>query len=138
MTKEPRGRGPARDGGKDEDDRQFVVALARGVAILRCFSPAQPELGTSDIARMTALPQPTVWRLCHTLRRLGVLVPGRDPARLRVGFGLLSLGYAAVLKGGVAEAAQPAMQAIADRFGLAVSGVAPIKPDRWLVETGCG
>ena len=102
-------------------DRQFVTALARGVEVLRCFTPARPELGTTEIAALTGLAQSTVWRLCHTLQALGVLVPGRDPGRLRPGFGLLSLGYATLVQGGVAGAAQPAMQEIADRFGVAVS-----------------
>lgn len=105
----------------DGKDRQFVTALARGVEVLRCFTAARPELGTTEIAAMTGLAQSTVWRLCHTLQGMGVLVPGRDPGRLRPGFGLLSLGYAALAKGGIAEAAQPAMQRIADRFGVQLS-----------------
>lgn len=102
-------------------DRQFVTALARGVAVLRCFTAARQELGTTDIAAMTGLAQSTVWRLCHTLQGMGVLVPGRDPGRLRPGFGLLSLGYAALAQGGIVEAAQPGMQRIADRFGVQLS-----------------
>ncbi|WP_203076488.1 IclR family transcriptional regulator [Falsiroseomonas ponticola] len=105
----------------EEKDRQFVTALARGVQVLRCFTAARPELGTTEIAAMTGLAQSTVWRLCHTLTGMGVLVPGRDPGRLRPGYGLLSLGYAALAKGGIAEAAQPGMQRIADRFGVQLS-----------------
>jgi len=104
-----------------EKDRQFVTALARGVAVLRCFTAARPELGTTEIAALTGLAQSTVWRLCHTLQGMGVLVAGRDPGRLRPGYGLLSLGYAALAKGGIAEAAQPGMQRIADRFGVQLS-----------------
>jgi DNA-binding IclR family transcriptional regulator len=48
-------------------------------------------------------------------------VPGRDPQRLRPGFGVLSLGVATVVKGNVAEVAEPAMREIAQRFGVAVS-----------------
>jgi DNA-binding IclR family transcriptional regulator len=102
-------------------DRQFVTALARGVDVMRCFTPARPELGTTEIAELIGLPQSTVWRLCYTLQRLGLLVPGRDPQRLRPGYGLLSLGYATLVKGDVAEAATPAMREIAERFGVAVS-----------------
>jgi DNA-binding IclR family transcriptional regulator len=101
-------------------DRQFVTALARGVTVLRCFTVTRPELGTTEIAALTGLAQSTVWRLCHTLQSLGLLVPGRDPDRLRPGYGLLSLGIA-TLRGGVAEAAMPAMQRIAQRFDVAVS-----------------
>jgi DNA-binding IclR family transcriptional regulator len=107
---------------RDEaNDRQFVTALARGIEILRCFSLGWSELGTTEIAALTGLPQSTVWRLCHTLQRLGVLVPGQDPQRLRPGYGLLSLGYAALAKGSVAELAEPAMREVAQRFGLALS-----------------
>ena len=106
---------------EDGKDRQFVTALARGVEVLRCFTPLRPELGTTEIAELTGLPQSTVWRLCHTLQALGVLVAGRDAGRLRPGYGLLSLGYATLARGGIAEAAQPAMQRIADRFGVQVS-----------------
>ena len=104
-----------------EKDRQFVTALARGIEVLRCFTPARPELGTTEIAELTGLAQSTVWRLCHTLQEVGVLVPGHDAGRLRPGFGLLSLGYAALARGGIAEAAQPGMQRIADRFGVQLS-----------------
>jgi DNA-binding IclR family transcriptional regulator len=105
----------------DAKDRQFVTALARGVEVLRCFTPARPELGTTEIAELVGLPQSTVWRLCHTLQLLGLLVPGRDPQRLRPGYGVLSLGVATLVKGNVAEAAEPGMREIAQRFGVAVS-----------------
>lgn len=106
---------------KDHDDRQFVTALARGLEILRCFTPATPELGTTEIARLTGMPQPTVWRLCYTLLQLGYLtsVPGRQT--LRPGIPLLSLGYAALVSQPISEVALPDMQAMAIRHEGAVS-----------------
>lgn len=104
-----------------KEDRQFVAALARGLEVLRCFTPEQPELGTTEIAGQTGLPQPTVWRLCYTLSKLGYLMPGRDPEKLRAGVGVLALGYAAVTHAGVAEFAAPAMKEIADKFEASVS-----------------
>ncbi len=105
----------------EEQDRQFVIALARGVEVMRCFTLARPELGTTEIAALTGLPQSTVWRLCYTLQRLGLLVPGQDPQRLRPGYGLLSLGHATLLRGGIGELAEPAMREVAQRYGVAVS-----------------
>jgi DNA-binding IclR family transcriptional regulator len=102
-------------------DPQFVTALGRGIEILRCFTPEQPELGTTDIAGLIGLPQSTVWRLCHTLSLLGCLVPGRNPEKLRVGLAALTLGQASLTQSGVAEVAYPAMQEIADRFGGSLS-----------------
>jgi DNA-binding IclR family transcriptional regulator len=105
----------------DPKDRLFVTALARGMDVLRCFTPATPELGTSQIARMTGLPQPTVWRLCHTLIELGYLVsmPGRQT--MRPGIPLLGLGQAVLWSQPIAEIALPHMQAIASRHEGAVS-----------------
>ncbi len=102
-------------------DPLFVTALARGMDVLRCFSVATPELGTSQIARLTGLPQPTVWRLCHTLLDLGYLdaIPGRQT--MRPGIRLLGLGQAVLLGQPIAELALPHMQAIANRHEGAVS-----------------
>lgn len=102
-------------------DRQFVTALARGLEVLRCFSSNAPELGTAEIARKTGLPQPTAWRLCHTLTELGFLTsaPGRD--KLRLGIPVLGLGYAVLASYPIAALARPYMQRIADTYQGAVS-----------------
>ena len=102
-------------------DPLFVTALARGMEVLRCFTVANPELGTSQIARLTGLPQPTVWRLCHTLLELGYLdaIPGRQT--MRPGIRLLGLGQAVLLGQPIAELALPHMQAIALHHEGAVS-----------------
>ncbi len=104
-----------------KEDPQFVTALSRGIQILRCFTPDRMELGTTEIATLTGLPQSTVWRLCHTLGELGCLVPGRNPEKLRVGLGTLTLGQSCLTHSGIAEAAFPAMKEIAERSGGAVS-----------------
>jgi len=111
---------PDDDTGKSRD-RLFVTALARGLGILRCFSRRTPELGTSEIARATGLPQPTVWRLCHTLVQLGFLVhvPGSD--KLRLGVPVLALGHAVLSTYSVGELGRPYMQDIADRYQGQVS-----------------
>ncbi|WP_148274496.1 helix-turn-helix domain-containing protein [Advenella kashmirensis] len=79
----------------DAPDRQFVTALARGLEILQCFDAEQRTLGTTDIAQMTGLAQPTVWRLCYTLQKTGFLsnVPGKD--KLQLGTAAIALGAAA-------------------------------------------
>jgi DNA-binding IclR family transcriptional regulator len=99
----------------------FVTALARGLEVLRCFTPDQEDLGTSQIARMTGLPQPTVWRLCNTLSQLGYLVPGRTPDRLRVGASVLLLGHAAITHTGISEFALPLMRQMAQQVQASVS-----------------
>ena len=104
-----------------KDDRQFVTALARGIEVLRCFTAERPELGTTEIAAMTGLPQPTVWRLCHTLLKLGYLQTVRNGEKLRVGLSVLSLGYAAMTQRDFRVSALPLMREVADEFDASVS-----------------
>ena len=104
-----------------QKDRQFVTGLARGLSVLRCFTSQRTELGTTEIARLTGLPQPTVWRLCHTLLKLGYLVPVPEREKVRVGAPVLSLGYAALANLDYVQVARPQMQELADRFSAAVA-----------------
>lgn len=110
----------AQDAGK-EKDRQYVTALARGLDILRCFTRSTPVLGTAEIARITGLPQPTVWRLCHTLMKEGYLAQSDRGDKLRPGIPVLSLGYAAIAGTPIAELARSDMQALAVRHQGAVA-----------------
>src|SRR5262249_42497579 len=77
-------------------DRKFVTALGRGIEILQCFTPSEPELGTVEIASMVKLPQPTVWRLCYTLVSKGLLTFSPLNKKLRLGVPVLGLGYAVI------------------------------------------
>jgi DNA-binding IclR family transcriptional regulator len=106
---------------EEKKDRQFVTALARGLEILSCFSKQMPALGTTEIARMTGLPQPTVWRLCHTLVQEGYLIYTDGGDRLRPGIPVLSLGFAALAGLPIADLAKEDMQAIAIKYEGAVS-----------------
>lgn len=114
-TQELEGREPPKK------DRQFVTGLARGLSVLRCFTPQRTELGTTEIARLTGLPQPTVWRLCHTLQKLGYLVPVPEREKVRMGAPVLALGYAALANLDYVQVARPQMQELADRFSAAVA-----------------
>lgn len=106
---------------KAAKDRQFISALAKGLEVLQCFTPGRSELSASEIARTTGMPQPTVWRICHTLIETGflVVVPGRQT--MRPGIPVLSLGYAMLSTMPIGELALADMQAIASHYEGAVS-----------------
>ena len=123
-----------RPGGDAAADRQFVTALARGLEVLRCFSARRPELGTTEIAQLTGLPQPTVWRLCHTLTQTGYLAPARAKDKLRIGVGVLSLGFEALGAVDIGELVQGEMQLLADAFRSAVSLAVPERLDMVIVK----
>ncbi len=104
------------------DDRQFVTALARGLAILGCFDASRPSLGVSEIAALVGIPQPTAWRLCRTLLSLGYLTPNAD-GRLRPALAVLRLGYVTLANLPVGDLVRPYLQELADQYGGA-AGVA--------------
>lgn len=110
---------------KAPGNRQFVNALARGLTILETLSKSGRELTVSELAKLVALPQPTVWRLCYTLLELGYIVRARDSERLRLGIPVLGLGYSVLRSQTIAEIARGPMQEIAERFQAAVSLGAP-------------
>lgn len=107
--------------GAGDADRQFVTALARGLEILRCFTPPRSTLGNQEIAKKTGLPKPTVSRLTHTLTRLGYLKQEAPSGGYRLDVGVLGLGYAmlsnltirAVAAAPMAELAEHARAAVA-------------------------
>ncbi|AMN49204.1 helix-turn-helix domain-containing protein [Psychrobacter sp. P2G3] len=57
---------------KEEDDRQFVTALGRGLTLLAAFEH-QDQLSHQQLCQMTELPKATVTRLIYTLTTLGFL-----------------------------------------------------------------
>ena len=126
------GKAPVEDSA--EVDRQFVSALARGLDILCCFDAAHPELGSAEIAEMTGLPQPTVWRLCYTLVKCGYLVQSARNERFRIGLGVLGLGHSTVWSANRRDLVLQEMQQVAHMSDCAVSLAIPDKGDMLIIE----
>ena len=99
---------------RESGDRQFVAALARGLAILRCFRSGDRYLGNQEIARRTGLAKPTVSRLTHTLTRVGFLSHSPLREEYALGAGVLALGHAYLAALNMRELARPMMQEVAD------------------------
>lgn len=102
-------------------DRNFVVALARGLEILRCFEPEDGVLGNREIAARTGIPKPTVSRLTYTLTHLGYLAYSRRLEKYRLAPGVLALGFSFLAGTGIRRTARPLMQELANRMDAAVS-----------------
>jgi DNA-binding IclR family transcriptional regulator len=98
-----------------ENSQPLVTSLLRGLAVLRCFSYGRESLGSSEIARQTGLPQPTVWRICKTLESAGYLVADGDGSRYRPGLAVLTLGYAALSTLDIAALSVPLLQLLANQ-----------------------
>ncbi|MFP4903416.1 IclR family transcriptional regulator, partial [Paraburkholderia sp. BR14261] len=103
------------------DERKFVVALARGLDLLRAFRPGETLLGNRDFVERTGLPKATVNRLAYTLTVLGYLRFDESLGKYALDAGVLSLGFALLSGTDTLELARPHMRAFAREVGAAVS-----------------
>ncbi|CAN7204186.1 IclR family transcriptional regulator [Paraburkholderia terricola] len=103
------------------DERKFVVALARGLDLLRAFKPGETMLGNRDFVERTGLPKATVNRLAYTLSVLGYLRLDETLGKYALDAGVLSLGFALLSGTDTLELARPHMRNFAREVGAAVS-----------------
>lgn len=104
-----------------EGDRQFATTLARGLEVLRCFTPVEPMLGNKEISVRTGLPKPTVSRLTYTLTKLGYLRHNMRLGKYQLGSAVLSIGYPLLASMNLRQAARPHMKELADHCKGSVS-----------------
>lgn len=121
MKRQARVQDQSAERGGNPEDRDFVMALARGLEVLRAFSSERAALGNGEIAKRTGLPKPTVCRMTHTLTVLGYLDAVPDQDKYRLGTGVLSLGYAALAGLDVRRLARPLLQEVADDANASVA-----------------
>jgi DNA-binding IclR family transcriptional regulator len=110
-----------RQGKKVATDRSFVVALSRGLDVLRAFQPNDGLLGNQEIAARTKLPKPTVSRLTYTLTKLGYLTPVPRFEKYQLAPAAMALGYAALTNLGVRHLSEPYREELMRETGGAVA-----------------
>jgi len=110
-----------RSGKKVATDRSFVVALSRGLDVLRAFRPHDGLLGNQEIAARTNLPKPTVSRLTYTLTKLGYLTPVPRFEKYQLAPSAMALGYAALANLGVRHLSEPFREELMRETGGAVA-----------------
>jgi IclR family pca regulon transcriptional regulator len=98
----------------DPDDREFVRALDRGLAVLRAFGADRPTLTMSQVAARTGLTRAVARRHLFTLESLGYLA--HDDGRFALTPRVLDLGFTYLSSLSVAEAAQPFMVQVAEKL----------------------
>jgi len=106
---------------KGATDRSFVVALSRGLDVLRAFRPNDGLLGNQEIAARTNLPKPTVSRLTYTLTKLGCLAPVPRFEKYQLTPSAMALGYAALANLGVRHLSEPFREQVMRETGGAVA-----------------
>ena len=104
----------------DEEHPQYVTAVGRAAAILRCFEQGERQLGNRDISQRTGLPKATVSRLTYTLSALGFLAYSEASEKYALGTSVLSLANAFMRGNDVVSIARPLMRELAEHTQAAV------------------
>lgn len=118
----------------EDDDPRFVIALARGLSVLRAFRQGDQGLGNQELASRTGLAKSTISRLTYTLTRLGYLTYNADTGRYSLSVSALALGFSALGSLAVRDIARPLMQQLADKIGCSVALGAPDRKTMVYVE----
>jgi DNA-binding IclR family transcriptional regulator len=114
-------QGMKRPAKKAATDRSFVVALSRGLEVLRAFHPNDGLLGNQELAARTKLPKPTVSRLTYTLTKLGYLTPVPRFEKYQLAPSAMALGYAALANLGVRHLSEAFREQVMRETGGAVA-----------------
>lgn len=109
------------DGAEAAEASNPAASLTRGLEILRSFTADDRTLGNQELIERTGLPKATVSRLTATLVSLGYLHYDTQLGRYSIGPATVSLGYSALSSSAVVHMAQPLMQELADRTGVATA-----------------
>jgi DNA-binding IclR family transcriptional regulator len=97
-----------------------VRVLARGLRILKSFTPRNDWLSNGEIADIVGLPKPTVSRITAALTSIGYLTYEFASGRYRLAPPVLALGYMARVNLGIPAIARPLMQALANEHNALV------------------
>lgn len=97
-----------------DGDPEFMMSLARGLAVLRCFAEEKRPMTIAQASRHTGLSRPAVKRCLHTLVRLGYAVQDGTHYALRPK--VLALGFAYLSSSTLAMRAQPLLDQLRDEL----------------------
>lgn len=109
-----------RDKARTVGGTKNVRVLARGLAILKSFEPANEWRTNAEISVATGLPKPTVSRITANLTETGYLRYSSERAAYRLSISVLTLGFVAASNQDMVVLARPLMQSLADRHQVSV------------------
>jgi IclR family pca regulon transcriptional regulator len=96
------------------EDKEFMVTLAKGLAVLGLFDKQRPAMTLSQAAQATGVSRATARRILRTLTELGyVMQQGRQ---FSLSSGILKLGFAYLATQNWIEQAAPLMRQLSEQF----------------------
>jgi IclR family transcriptional regulator, pca regulon regulatory protein len=100
-------------------DRDHMLGLEKGLAVIACFDAAHPRLTIADVARMTGLTRATARRCLITLARIGYA--DTDGKFFALTPRVLKLGYAYLSSTPLTAILQNALERLSETIGESCS-----------------
>lgn len=91
-----------------------VKSLGKAMEVLECFSAKQPELGVTEIARMTGMHKSSVHNILCTFEQMGYVSKNEETNRYYLGFKLVSFSYIVTNHLGLNRLMMPYLKKIAN------------------------
>lgn len=111
---------PDKTNGRPGSHQSSIQSVRRAMSLLKAFGPTRPELGVSELGRLTGLHKTTVYRLLVTLEEDGFIQHNAADDKYRLGAALIRLGRIVLDNMDIGRQALPRMRALADETGEAV------------------
>ena len=99
---------------RNRSDPNFMLSLARGLAVIRAFDETDAALPVAEIARRASMSRAAARRCLYTLERLGYAGGANGAYELTPK--VLMLGNAYLASTRVARAAQPVLESVSERL----------------------
>ena len=96
------------------EDRYVVPALQRGMELLGKFSRSSPAYTGAELSRQLKLPRASVFRMLHTLEKLGYVERVGDTLHYKLSLGVLRLGFEYLASMELTEHGRPVIEALRD------------------------
>ena len=108
-------------GDADDDQRNLVNSLAKGLRVLEAFTAERPELTLSEVAVLAKLDPGTAFRMLNTLVMAGYISRIPDSKRFRLTLKVTDLGLHAIGRADLREIARPILRSLVGEVNEAAS-----------------
>ena len=105
---------PAATGAAPPSDPDFMLSLARGLAVIRAFGEGKPQLSIREVALATGFSRAAARRCLHTLRTLGYAAGANGTYELTPA--TLSLASNYLGSASIARLAQPILERVSSQL----------------------
>ena len=105
----------------DDDQRNLVNSLAKGLRVLEAFTAERPEMTLSEVGALAKLDPGTAFRMLNTLVMAGYVSRIPDTKRFRLTLKVTDLGLHAIGRADLREISRPILRSLVGEVNEAAS-----------------